>query len=298
MDWLNYHHLLYFHTAVKEGGISAAARALRLAQPTVTAQIKQLERALGNKLFRRTKGGVELTDFGQLTFRYAEEIFSMGRELSALARGRPSGAPVRLVVGIADVIPKLLAHRFIAPALSQNALRLVCRQDRLDRLLAELSTHTFDLVLADSPISPALPLKAFNHLLGECTVSVFAAPGLAKTLKGRFPGNLNDAPFLLSAEHTVLRRSLDHWFDRHGIRPRVVGEFDDSALLKTFGQVGVGAFAAPTVVERDICSQYGVERVGTITDLYERFYAITVERRSKHPGVQAICHTAEELLVR
>jgi LysR family transcriptional regulator, transcriptional activator of nhaA len=297
--WLNYHHLLYFHHVVREGGVAAAARRLRLAQPTVSAQIRQLEESLGASLFRRDGRRLELTETGALVQRYASEIFSLGDELVDRVREHPAEHGQRLVVGVADALPKLLVHRFLEPALRHSdPVRLICRQDRCTRLLEELAAQRLDLVLADAPIGPSHNIKAFNHLLGESRVSFFVREDQAARFKRSFPACLDRHPFLFPAEHTTLRRSLDHWFSSRGIRPRMLGEFDDSALLKTFGQVGLGAFAAPTVVAPQIRAQYGVATIGDPDGVRERFYAITVERRIRHPGVQAIAEAAHDLLDR
>jgi LysR family transcriptional activator of nhaA len=299
VDWLNYHHLLYFYLAVREGGLGAAARRLRLAQPTVSAQIRQLEERIGTPLFRREGRRLELTDTGELVHRYASEIFSLGDELLDLVREHPTERGQRLVVGIADALPKLLVHRFLEPALRQSKpVRLVCRQDRYARLLDELAAQRLDLVLTDAPIGPSHNIKAFNHLLGESAVTFFAKEDQASRLKRNFPASLDRCPFLFPAEHTALRRALDQWFSVRKIRPRMLGEFDDSALLKTFGQVGLGVFAAPSVVARQLRTQYGVAPIGEPESLRERFFAITTERRIRHPGVQAIAEAAHDLLER
>ena len=297
MDRLNYHHLMYFYLTVREGGVGAAARRLRLAQPTVSAQIRQLEESIGAELFHREGRRLELTETGTLVHRYASEIFNLGDELLDLVRERPTSHGQRLVVGVADALPKLLVHRFLEPALRQSdPVRLVCRQDRYTRLLDELAAQRLDLVLADSPLAPSHGVKAFNHLLGESGVMFFVREEQAARLRRNFPGSLDRYPFLFPAEHTALRRALDQWFSDQGIRPRMLGEFDDSALLKTFGQVGLGAFAAPSVVARQIRAQYGVAGIGEPDGLRERFYAITIERRIRHPGVQAIAEAAHDLL--
>jgi len=297
MEWLNYHHLLYFWTVARHGSVSAASDELRLAQPTVSGQLRMLEDALGEKLFHRVGRRMVLTDMGRTVFRYADEIFTLGRELIDVVKGRPTGRPVRLVVGVADAVSKLIAYRLLQPALQlPEPVRIVCREDRPDRLLAELSVHGLDLVLSDAPVGPAIKVRAFNHLLGECGVGFFAAPGLAKRLAGRFPGSLHGAPMLLPTETTALRRALDQWFDAQGIRPQVVSEFEDSALLKVFGQQGLGVFPAPSAIDAEVRRQYGVRLVGTTTAVRERFYAISVERRLKNPAVVAICDAARETL--
>jgi LysR family transcriptional regulator, transcriptional activator of nhaA len=296
---LNYHHLHYFFLTVREGGVGAAARRLRLAQPTVSAQIRQLEKSIGTNLFRREGRRLELTETGVLVHRYASEIFTLGDELIDQVREGPSNRPQRLVVGVADSLPKLLVHRFLEPALRQNPpVRLVCRQDRYDRLLDELASQRLDLVLTDAPIGPSQSIRAFNHLLGESRIMLFAREDQAARLKRSFPRSLDRQPFLFPAEHTALRRALDKWFSDHTIRPRMVGEFDDSALLKTFGQVGLGVFASPSVVARQIRAQYGVSSIAEAQGLRERFYAITTDRRIRHPGVQAIAEAAHDLLER
>ena len=297
MEWLNYHHLLYFYLAVREGGVGAAARRLGLAQPTVSAQIRQLEENLGASLFRREGRRLELTETGTLVLRYASEIFSLGGELLELVREQPADRGQKIVVGVVDALPKLLVHRFLEPALRRSdPVRLVCRQDRYDRLLDELAAHRLDLVLADAPIGPSHSIKAFNHLLGESGVTFFAKKNQAVQLRKTFPACLDRAPFLFPAGHSALRRALDQWLSENELRPRTVGEFDDSALLKTFGQVGLGVFAAPSVVKKEVRSQYGVEVVGEPEELKEQFYAITVERRIRHPGVKAIAEVAHDLL--
>ena len=293
MRWLNYHHLLYFWTVAKEGSIARASQSLRLAQPTISGQIRALEESLGEKLFRREGRRLVLTDVGQVAFRYAEEIFQLGRELTDTLHGRPTGRPMRLVVGVADALPKLIAYRLIEPALRlADPVHVVCREDRPERLLAELASHGVDIVLSDAPAPAAAALRAFNHPLGECGVSFFAVQGLADRLRAGFPGTLDGAPFLLPSETSALRRALDAWFDRNGVRPRIVGEFDDSALLKAFGEAGAGAFAAPSVLEAPIRDQYGVQLVARVDELRERFWAISVERKLQHPAIVAISHAA------
>lgn len=295
MKWLNYHHLLYFWMIAREGTVTKAAQALRLAQPTVSEQLKTFEASLGEKLFDRNGRRLVLTDAGQMVYRYADEIFRIGRELQDTLAGLPTGAPSKLRVGVSDVVPKLILHRLLEPALRmEEPVRVVCREDKTERLLAELSVSDLDLVIADSPLAGQARVRAFNHLLGECGVSFFAVPNLARKHRRQFPASLNDAPLLLPTENTLLRRSLDHWFDAIGVRPRIVAEFEDSALLKQFGQHGEGVFPAPSAIEDEIIAQYGVRVVGRTEHVVERFYAITVERRIKHPAVRAISIAAHE----
>jgi LysR family transcriptional activator of nhaA len=297
MEWLNYHHLLYFWTVVHEGSVAKAADQLRLAQPTVSGQIRVLEEALGEKLFVRSGRTLVPTDVGRVVYRYADEIFSLGRELMDTLKDRPTGRPVRLVVGVADAVSKLIAYRLLEPALAlKQAVHVVCREDKPERLLADLAVHGVDLVLSDSPVPPTVRVRAFSHLLGECGTTVFAAPKQAAALRRSFPASLGGAPFLMPADGTALRRALDAWLESLGLRVSVVGEFDDSALMKTFGQAGIGAFAAPSVIEREVQAQYGVRVVGRVEALRERFYAISVERRIKHPAVAAISEQARTKL--
>ena len=293
MEWLNYHHLLYFWTIAKEGSVTGASAQLRLAQPTLSAQLRSLEESLGERLFVRAGRRLELTDTGRMAYRYADEIFSLGREFLDAVKDRPTGRPMRFSVGVVDVMSKLVAFRVLSPALSlPQPVQLTCREDRPDRLLAELAVHSLDLVLADAPTAPGTSVRAFNHLLGESGVSVFAPRQQAATYRRKFPASLHGAPFLVPTEQASLRRSLAQWFDANDIRPRVVGEFDDAALLQTFAAAGHGLFAAPTVIAAEIARRFEVRPVGEIPTLRERCYAISVERRLKHPAVVAICAQA------
>lgn len=297
MEWLNYHHLFYFWIVAKEGSIARATQTLRLAQPTISAQIRTLEDHLGEKLFERRGRGLVLTEMGRLIQRYADEIFTLGRELQEVVKGRPTGRPLRLTVGVSDVIPKLVAHHLLEPALSGPApVHLVCLEDRTDRLLAALAVHELDIVLADEPIAPLSHIRGFNHLLGECGITILGTPELASAHRRRFPKSLDGAPFLLPTVNTTVRRALDQWFESQGVRPRVVAEFEDSALLKTFAQAGHGLFAVPNVIEREIAKQYGVRALGRIDTVRERFYAISVERRLQHPAVVALTEAARSKL--
>ena len=297
MQWLNYHHLLYFWTVASEGSVSGAAERLHLSQPTLSNQIKKLETSLGVKLFDRSGRSLVLTDTGQTVYRYANEIFSLGRELSDCLRGQPSRDRLVLSVGVPDALPKLVVYRLLKPALDlQDTVQLVCHEGKLPDLLSDLALHRLDLVLADVPIAPHLHVRAFNHLLGGCSVSVFATPVLAKQYKPGFPESLSGAPMLLPTQTTTLRRAMEQWFDQQGIHPMVVHEFEDSAILKVFGQEGEGLFVAPSAIEAEICKQYSVQVVGQISDVVESFYAISVERRLKHPAVVALTTAARENL--
>ncbi len=297
MEWLNYHHLLYFWTVARLGSVSGAAVELRLAQPTISGQIRALEDTLGEKLFHRVGRCLALTEAGRVAFRYADEIFTLGREFMDAIRGRPTSRPLPLAVGVADAVPKLIAYRLLEPVLRlPEPIRLVCREDRTDRLLADLAVHSLDVVISDSPVGPTVKVKAFNHLLGECGITFFGAAKLAAAHRRGFPRSLDGAPMLLPTEGTALRRSLDQWFATLDVRPLVTSEFEDTALLKVFGQEGAGIFPGPTAIENEIRRQFGVSVVGRTDAVQERFYAITVERRLKNPAVAAISAAARERL--
>ena len=297
MAWLNYHHLLYFWTVAREGSITRACEVLHLTQPAVSAQLRTLERALGEPLFERRGRKLVLTETGLVVQRYADEIFTLGRELQETLAGRPSGRPARLVVGIVDAMPKLVAFRLLEVVLRRaEAARLVVREGPAERLLPDLATHAVDVVLSDAPLPATVRLRAYSHLLGESGVTIFAAPALLGPRRRRFPAVLEGAPFLMPMEGTTLRRSLDDWFAANGIRPTVVAEIEDSALLKVCGEAGVGMFAAPTAVEREVRRQYGVGVVHRVDTIRERFYAISAERRIRNPLVQAISSAAQREL--
>jgi LysR family transcriptional activator of nhaA len=293
MEWLNYHHLLYFWVVAREGSIVKATEVLNLTQPTISAQIAALEESLGERLFDRVGRRLVLTEAGRTAYRYAEEIFGLGRELRDTLKGRPTGKPSRFRVGIADVVSKTIAYRVLRPVFElSEPVEVVLREDHPQELVAQLAVHELDLVIADAPIAAGLKVRAFHHLLGESGVSFFAAPQLAAGLKRDFPRSLEGAPVLFPAVATELRRGLDLWLDRVDLRPRVVGEFDDSALMKAFGLAGIGAFPASTVIEREICEQYRVKVIGRVEEIRERYYAISSERKLTHPAVVAITESA------
>jgi len=295
MEWLNYHHLFYFWTVAKEGTITRACRKLRLAQPTISAQIKSLEDRLGEKLFERAGRRLVLTETGQMVYRYADEIFALGHEMLDTLKWQPSDKPYRLKVGIADVVPKLVAYHLLEPALQlEEPVHLVCFEGKPNDLVSRLSLHELDVVLSDSPVGPEVSVRAYSHLLGQCNVTVMGTKELADRYRRGFPDSMDGAPILFSTRKTVLRNSLDYWFDSKNISPIVQGEFDDTALQEVFGQAGLGLIPVPSVIATDIQRKYGVHYVGRLPDVKERFYAISLERRIKHPAVAAILEGARE----
>ncbi len=292
MSWLNYHHLLYFWTVARAGSIARAGEELHLAQPTISSQLKLLEEALGHKLFERQGRKLVLTDVGRTVMRYADEIFRLGNELKNIVSGMPTGQQLRLNVGVLDVIPKLVAEQLLKPALDAGpSLRIICREGSLPQLLASLALHELDVVLADAPSSEPVSVRSFNHLLGKSGVSFFAAGKLVQ-LKKDFPRSLDGAPMLLPSDESSVRRSLELWFERQGLRPLIAGDFDDSALLQAFGQRGHGVFAMPTAIEAEVERQFNCSIIGRTDEIETCFYAITVERKLRHPAVVAIAEAA------
>lgn len=297
MDWLNYHHLLYFWTVAREGGVSKAAARLRLSQPTISAQIRALEESLGERLFTRQGRTLVLTDVGRTVYRYADEIFAAGREMMETLRGRPAGRALRLTVGVANAVPKLIVYRLLQPAWSgPEALHVTCREDNAEQLVAQLATHEFDIVIADRPAPPHGRVRVFNHLLGESATAFFAPPALASRLRRRFPASLGDVPMMLPTSNTPLRLALDDWFEGQRIRPHVIADFEDSALMKIFGRESGAVFPAPAAIARDVSRLYGVKLVGRTDDVRDRFYVISAERRLTHPRVLAITSAARGAL--
>lgn len=298
MDWLNYHHLLYFWTTARLSSVSRAAEELHLAQPTISAQLRSLEQSLGHKLFVRRGRNLALTEQGQAVFRYAEEIFSLGRELAQVVRGEGNAHKrPRFSVGISDALPKLTTYRLLEPALElDQEFRLYLRIDKTERLVADLSIHLLDIVLTDAPLTHNVNVRAYNHELGGCGVTIFGTPAFAKRFRKGFPGSLHGAPMLLQTRNTALRQSLDQWFQANKIDPDIVAEVEDVAMLQVLGQHSRGIFAAPSVVAKRICKHYGVVVIGELPEVRERFYAISVERRLQHPAVVAISEAARNRL--
>lgn len=299
MVWLNYHHFFYFWTIAREGSIARAARTLRLTEPTVSAQLHALELSLGERLFRREGRGLVLTEAGHLAQRYANHIFTLGQEFQAAIGGLSSSKAARFTVGIADAIPRLISFRLLEPAVRAPKPFIVSSQvDTPDGLFAKLVTHQIDAVISDTPLDARGVTETHNRLLGESGITVFGSEALSATLRRKFPKSLDGAPFLLPAESSTTRRSLERWFIMNGVRPDVRGEFTDSALLKTFGGAGVGAFIAPTAIEHEIRREYRVRVIGRIDAIRERYYVVSASRKMEHPAVVAISESARHRLFR
>lgn len=295
INQLNYQHLFYFWVVANEQSITLASKKLSLSPSTISTQIRTLEEHLGVTLFERTNRAMTLTEMGERIHNYAEDIFSLGQEMIDMVHGHLHSRLLKLRIGISDSIPKLVALKLIEPALHlDNPVQLICREDHSESLLAELAAHRIDVILQDAPVSASAPIRAFNHLLGESCIKLFAAPGLLATHPLTQPSDLDGAPFLLPPPHTALRTSVDAWFDAHGVRPRLIGEFEDSALMKTFGQQGFGFFPAPGIISKEIQAQYHVEELFELDGVIERFYAVSLEQRLEHPGVQVLANTARD----
>jgi LysR family transcriptional activator of nhaA len=293
VPWLNYHHLLYFWVVAREGGLVPAGKTLRLAPPTLSGQIRTLEESLGKKLFARSGRRLVLTDFGRVAFRYADEIFALGRELSAALDESAAPSSARLEVGVTDGVPKMVVRRLLEPVLALDPpVRIVCHHGRLEALVADLGAHAIDAVIADAQLPSGSSVRAFSHPLGTTGATMFARPDMAKRLRRGFPNSLDGAPMLLPLPGSSLRRSIDAWLDSNEIRPRIVAEVEDSALLKALAEGGSGVFAAPTVVQDEVRSHYGVEAIGVADGLTERFFLISPERRIKKPAVLAVTAAA------
>jgi LysR family transcriptional activator of nhaA len=290
---LNYQHLFYFWNLVKEGSVSRASEKLHLAQPTISGQLAIFEQAVGEKLYYKDGRKLVLSDTGRTIFRYAEEIFTLGQELNQTLRGRRGARGLRLNVGVADALPKLIAYRLLEPVLrAGEPVQLTCHEGKAERLISELALHSVDLVLSDIPATPSVGVRVFNHLLGECEMAVFGTTALAERYTEHFPQSLNGAPLLVPTQNTALRRSLDQWFDTEGICPDIKAEIEDSALLKTFAVAGAGMFVAPVAIEAELQRQYNAQKIGRIDHVFERFHAITAQRKLKHPAVMAILENA------
>ena len=299
MEFLNYHHLRYFWNVAKEGSLRKAADKLHVSQPTISAQIAALEGVVGEKLFRRGGRELALTDAGQQVLSYAEEIFSLGQDLMNAVNQRPTSRPLRLNLGVADALPKLVTYRIIEPIFRlPQPVQVSCWETSVTDMLVELASYRLDLVLADEPASSGVTTNVFNHLLGESSVTFCAAPQLAAKLRRGFPKSLNGAPALLPMSNTGLRRSLEKWFHAVGVRPRLVGEFYDPAFVNVLALHGLGFMAVPTMVVKELVTRFGFRAIGRTNDCRQQFYAITAERKLAHPAVLAITSKARAALFR
>ena len=294
MEWLNYHHLLYFWTVAKEGSLRKASEKLRVSQPSISAQISTLEKALGEPLFRRSGRTKVPTETGRVVMGYAQDIFSLGREMMNTVKHRPGERPIRFHVGVADSVPKFIAYEILRPIFQlRPPVQMICREGKVDALLAQLAAHRLDIVLADEPAPSGLKFKTFNHPLGASDVTFCAAPPLAAKLRRKFPQSLHGAPALLPTENTAFRMTLEKWFDSAGIRPRVVAEFEDTALMNRAAADSFGFVPVYTAIARPAIKQNGWKVIGRARQCSGNFYAITAERRLKHPAIVAITEHAQ-----
>ena len=294
---LNLKHLRYFWSVASHGSIARAAETLYITPQTISGQLKDLESELGSKLFQREGRQLILTETGRMVFSYADEMFQLGLELQDVLAGRTPGSAITLKVGVAMVVPKLLAYRVLEPVLQMpGPVKLICHEAPIVDLLADLSVHKLDMVLADSPVNPALNIRAYNHALGNSGISFFSTPAQAKKLRKEFPMSLNRTPMLMPSSGSNLRRNLENWFEIRGIEPIIVAEFEDRALMKAFGERGSGVFTSPTTVENEVVDKYGVQIIGRTDDFSESFYVISPERRIKHPAINVITESARNKL--
>lgn len=295
MPTLNYKHLHYFWVVAKAGSIARASEQLHLTPQTISAQLSLFEEMQGEAMFRKHGRNLALTEAGRLVLSYADEIFTLGQELEEVLHHRPTERTLQLRVGVSDALPKTVAYRLLEPALQlPQTLRINCREGKLEILLGELAAHKLDVVLSDSPMPATASVRAYSHLLGESGISFFATAGLKQQLSAGFPACLEGAAFLLPGEDAALRARLLQWLDQHELHPRIAGEFDDSALMSAFGQAGAGIFAAPTVIASMVMRQYDVQLIGQTDEIWEQFYAISVQRKLTHPAVLAISQAAQQ----
>lgn len=299
MEWLNYHHLLYFWTVAKEGSIVKASAVLRLAPPTISGQIKSFEEGLGKQLFSHEGRRLVLTDDGRLAFRYAEEIFSLGREMQGVLKGRLPGHPPHLAIGLTDSFPRLIAARLLLPTIGRLALpAFACRVDTRERLLAALLAEEVDLILSDSPLEVSAKERVYSHLLGESAIGLFATEALAALYQADFPRSLDAAPLILPSRNSALRAMLAEWFAVQGLKPQVVGELTDCAMMQAFGSAGMGLFPAPFVNAAELRRRCRVRLVGRLDDVRLRFYAISPTTKRAHPALAALSETAVKRIFR
>ncbi len=298
MRHLNYNHLFYFWTVAREGSIIKATETLHLTPQTISGQLKLLEEAIKEPLFNRAGRGLTLTETGHMVYQYADEIFTLGAELTARARSGRVIVPAVLAVGVVNSIPKLITAKVLQPVFDPDfPIRLVCKEDGLETLLGELAVHQLDLVLSDRPIPSGLSVKAFSHALGASEIALFARKGTHLQYEKNFPQSLNEAPILLPTIENPIRRALDDWFEQNGVLPNLVAEFEDSALMKAFGQAGNGIFPAPAAISDEVERMYQARRIGPALPVEEKYFAISPERKLKHPAVLKIIETARKRLL-
>lgn len=292
-DTLNYKHLRYFWVVAHEGSIIQASQKLHVTPQTISGQLSLLEARMGNPLFERIGKSLKLTETGRLVLSYADEIFDLGRELTDVLRGAPAVGPSEFIVSAASALPKTVVHKIIQPALElKQEISLTCKEGPVEAILAELAIHKVDMVLSDTPVTSAFSIKAYNHKLGESGLTFFASAALAKRYQKNFPASLDKAPMLMPTKQYAIRQAVDYWLDENNIYPQVTGQFDDSALMKSFGQAGLGVFYMATLIEKEICRAFNVKIIGRTQQVKQPFYAISAERKVKHPAVAAICESA------
>lgn len=297
MTWLNYHHLLYFWTVAREGTIVRASEVLRLAPSTISVQVKELENQLDEQLFERKGRKLVLTESGHVAAAYAEEIFTLGREMVDTLQTGMAQRPTRIAVGVSDVLPKLIVYRMLEPIFEyEDPIQLVCMEGEVEQLLSKLSIHELDVVLTDAPLAPNVPIQAFNHPLGQSEVGVFGAPELVEQWGRDWPDSFQGAPFILPGSKSSIRRALGGWFERKDLHTHAVAEVEDRALMQVLGEKGRGFFAAPAVLADEVYERHGLIKVGELDGVKERFYAVTLDRRIRHPVVDHLTqHARREL---
>lgn len=296
-DNINYKHLHYFWTVAHEGSIAKASERLHITPQTISGQLSLLEKRIGNSLFTKVGRGLQLTETGHLVLRYADEIFELGQELGDVLRGAPTVGPSEFIVGAASALPKTVVYKIIEPTLHlPHEISITSREGSIDVMLADLAIHKIDMVLSDTPVTNNISVRAYNHFLGESGLTFFAAPRLAKIYGKNFPQSLNNAPMLLPTPQYSIRSQIDGWLQQLSIRPMICGQFDDSALMKVFGQAGVGIFFMCSTIEEEICRNFNVRVIGQTNEVKQKYYAISAERKVKHPAVSAICDSARSSL--
>lgn len=294
---LNYKHLHYFWSVANEGSIVKAGEKLHITPQTISGQLSLLEQSIGNALFEKDGRGLKMTETGRLVKRYADEIFDLGRELNDVLRGSPAIGPAEFIVSAASALPKTIVQKIIQPGLKiDQDISLTSREGPVEDILADLAIHKVDMVLSDIPLTGALSIKAFNHKLGESGLTFFAATHLAKQYIDNFPQSLNLAPMLMPTPQYAIRQQVDNWLSERQIYPIVRGQFDDSALMKSFGQSGLGIFFMPSIIADEVCKNFDVEIIGQLDEITQKFYAISAERKVRHPAVAAICDNARHNL--